>query len=80
MERGPQTLRADLGGGELVGFSRAAIDVNTMPVPETPPGRAPCDALPSVRSRAPRAAQVSERGDGGPASSRHTPSRSSRAR
>ncbi len=43
--------------------------------PETPLGRAPCDALPSVRSRVPRAAKVSERGDGGRASSRRRPGR-----
>ena len=41
--------------------------------PETPLGRAPCDALPSVRSRVPRTAQVSDRGDGGTSSSRRRP-------
>ena len=56
-----------------------------QPCPETPPGRAPCDALPSVRSRALRRAQVSERGDGGTASSRRrlfqpVPSPTSKAR
>ena len=43
--------------------------------PETPLGRAPCDALPSVRSRMPRGAQVSDRGDGRIASSRRRPDR-----
>jgi len=43
--------------------------------PETPLGRAPCDALPSVRSRVPRGAQVNERGDGGTSSSRRRPDR-----
>ena len=46
--------------------------------PETPLGRAPCDALPSVRSRVPRRAQVSERGDGGTASSRRRRARRGR--
>ena len=48
--------------------------------PETPLGRAPCDALPSVRSRVPRRAQVSERGDGGTASSRRRRARRGRWR
>jgi hypothetical protein len=43
--------------------------------PETPPGRAPCDALPSVRSRVPRGARFSERGDGGTLNSRRRPDR-----
>ena len=43
--------------------------------PETPLGRTPCDALPSVRSRMPRTAHVSERGDGGTSSSRRRPAR-----
>jgi hypothetical protein len=37
-----------VGGGEGVVVGCAAIEVNTMSAPETPPGRAPCDALPSV--------------------------------
>ena len=68
---------------------RSPAEPKTAPVPDcrpaTPLGRAPCDALPSVRSRVPRGTQVSERGDGGRASSRRRlgrrgPWRRSRAR
>ena len=56
--------------------SGSGITLGTsQPCPETPPGRAPCDALPSVRSRVPRRAQVSERGDGERACSRRRPDR-----
>ena len=52
--------------------SGSGITLGTgQPRPETPMGRAPCDALPSVRLRVPRAAQVSDRGDAATSANLH---------
>ena len=73
---GPFRSRTEALGAER-GWLLVArlLTLKTMPARKTPPGRAPCDALPSVRSRLPRRARVSVRGDGGTLSSRRRPSR-----
>ena len=64
-----------LVGPEPAGTCSGIMLNLASPGSKTPPGRAPCDALPSVRSRAARRAQVSVRGDGGTSSSCRRPNR-----